>query len=68
MTKTVARPITVPATGTGTGTRDAVESSIDASKNDKQSTWEQSANRRLANISRWETKTKHTVAAADDCP
>ena len=61
MTKTTQKKPVVCTTGAGT--RDAVESSIDSSKNDKQTTWEQSANRRLNKIARWDDTKKQAAAA-----
>ena len=39
---------------TSSSTRDAVESSIEISKDNKGMTWEESAVKRLAKVSRWE--------------
>ncbi len=38
-----------------TSTRDAVESSIDLSKEDKSITWEEAANKKLTKIKQWES-------------
>lgn len=46
------------------GSRDAVESSIDISKEDKHTTWEQAANRKLTKITRWEDTKKRPSAAS----
>jgi len=45
---------TTAVTPAGAGTRDAVESSIDLSKDDKSTTWEESACINLTKITRWE--------------
>lgn len=47
-------------------TRDAVELSIEMSKDDKDTTWEKSAASRLAQVSRWEDGKKKPAASSSE--
>lgn len=49
-------------TPVSTGTRDAVESAIDFSKGNKFATWEESVDKNLSKITKWEEQPKRESA------
>ena len=55
-------------TPVSSGTRDAVESSIEISKGDRSITWEESASRNLTKITRWEDAKNQPARSEQSSP